>query len=70
MVGIYDAPDRDPRSRYISAAYMVVVPPDVTAQAGDDAAEVWWVPLNAPGNHLAFDHAEILGDAWRRTITH
>lgn len=68
LVDIYDAPDRDPRGRYITAAYVVTVPAGTTAQAGDDAAAVRWVPLDAPGD-LAFDHTQIVADAWRQTIT-
>lgn len=64
LVGVYDRPDRDPRGRYVTAAYVVTVPDDTTAQAGDDAAAVQWAPLKAPGE-LAFDHGEIVADAWR-----
>ena len=66
LVGIYDAPDRDPRGRYISAAYLAVVPAGTTAIAGDDAAAVRWVPIDSPGEDLAFDHATILADARRQ----
>lgn len=59
LVGVYDDPDRDPRGRYITVAYVVTVPEDTVAQAGDDAAAVRWVPLNGPGD-LAFDHSEIV----------
>lgn len=68
LVGIYDAPNRDPRGRYVTVAYLAVVPADTTATAGDDAAAVRWVPLDAPGNDLAFDHASILADARRQSI--
>ncbi|MFV8133241.1 NUDIX domain-containing protein [Streptomyces syringium] len=62
LVGVYDDPARDPRGRYISAAYTVTVPTDTSAQAGDDAAAVQWMPLDTPGT-LAFDHAQIIYDA-------
>jgi 8-oxo-dGTP diphosphatase len=65
---VYDRPDRDPRGRYVSVAYVVTVPADTVAQAGDDATAVQWVPLAAPGT-LAFDHAEILADARRHQLT-
>jgi 8-oxo-dGTP diphosphatase len=65
---VYDRPDRDPRGRYVSVAYVVRVPADTVAQAGDDATAVQWVPLAAPGD-LAFDHAEILADARRHLLT-
>ncbi|MFJ8982682.1 NUDIX domain-containing protein [Streptomyces sp. NPDC102282] len=65
---VYDRPDRDPRGRYVSVAYVVRVPEGTVAQAGDDATAVQWVPLAAPGT-LAFDHAEILDDARRHQLT-
>ncbi|MFF2331597.1 MULTISPECIES: NUDIX domain-containing protein [unclassified Streptomyces] len=64
---VYDRPDRDPRGRYVSVAYVVTVPADTVAQAGDDATAVQWVPLAEPGT-LAFDHAEILADARRHQL--
>ena len=71
LVGVYDAPDRDPRGRYVTAAYVASVPAGTTAQAGDDAAAVQWVPLDAVlADSLAFDHHSIVADAWRQPITH
>nr|WP_228183741.1 NUDIX domain-containing protein [Streptomyces anulatus] len=67
QVGVWDAPDRDPRGRYITAAYLVTVPDDTTARAGDDAAAVRWVPLDTPGT-LAFDHGQIVATARRQHI--
>ena len=66
LVGVYDRPDRDPRGRYVTAAYTVTVPAGTTARAGDDAAAVRWVPLAEPGD-LAFDHGQIVADARNRT---
>ncbi|MFJ2783621.1 MULTISPECIES: NUDIX domain-containing protein [unclassified Streptomyces] len=68
LVGLYDAPGRDPRGRFVSAAFMVTVPATTTARAGDDAAAVCWVPFDAPGL-LAFDHTDIVREAQRRTPT-
>ncbi|CAL9510744.1 NUDIX domain-containing protein [Streptomyces sp. enrichment culture] len=68
LVGVWDAPGRDPRGRYVTAAYMVVVPADTTAQAGDDAAEAVWLPFADPGP-LAFDHGAITYAAWRLRLT-
>ncbi|MFL0028492.1 NUDIX domain-containing protein [Streptomyces sp. NBUL23] len=65
---VYDRPDRDPRGRYVSVAYVVTVNEDTVAQAGDDATAVQWVPLAEPGP-LAFDHAEILADVRRHLLT-
>lgn len=66
LVGLYDAPGRDPRGRYVTAAYVVDVPEDTKAVAGDDAAAVRWVPLADLPGALAFDHGQILADARRR----
>ncbi|MFI1869710.1 NUDIX domain-containing protein [Streptomyces jumonjinensis] len=64
LVGIYDDPDRDPRGRYVSAAYAVTVPAGTEAQAGTDAAAVQWVPLaDIDAHSLAFDHGRIIRDA-------
>jgi 8-oxo-dGTP diphosphatase len=60
QLGVYDAPDRDPRGRYVTVAYTLIVDRTVPT-AGDDARAARWWPLNElPG--LAFDHADILGD--------
>lgn len=63
LIGVYDHPDRDPRGRYVSVAYKVTVPDETTAQAGDDAAAVHWIPLNDPNITLAFDHAQMVAVA-------
>ncbi|WP_432090898.1 NUDIX domain-containing protein [Streptomyces sp. NRRL F-5630] len=63
LIGVWDAPGRDPRGRYVTVAYLVTVPADTDARAGDDAAATRWVPLHNPGA-LAFDHNEIVTAAW------
>lgn len=74
LVSVNDGPDRDPRDRYVGVAYMATVPAGTTATAGDDAEDVCWVPLDAPGEglepgeELAFDHAQILRAAWRQRV--
>ncbi|MGW4802975.1 NUDIX domain-containing protein [Kitasatospora sp. NPDC004272] len=65
FIGLYDALDRDPRGRYVGAAYLAEVPASTQAVAGDDAAAVRWVPLDNLPEHLAFDHTQILADAAR-----
>jgi len=60
LVGVYSAPDRDPRGHFVTAVYHLT-PISGTARAGDDASEVEWVPLD----HLpkfAFDHGKIVQD--------
>ncbi|MEV5456555.1 NUDIX hydrolase [Streptomyces sp. NPDC052535] len=66
-VGVFDRPGRDPRGNCVSTAYLINVPEDTTARAGDDAAAVRWVPLAATGD-LAFDHDEIVHEA-RQKLT-
>lgn len=53
-------PGRDPRGWTVSVVYMArVFPQLLRPQAGDDAAEVNWFPLdNLPP--LAFDHLDVL----------
>ncbi|MEU9756065.1 NUDIX hydrolase [Streptomyces althioticus] len=65
LLGVYDAPGRDPRGRFVTEAYMVTVPAGTAARAGDDAAAVRWVPFGDPGD-MAFDHGKILRDAAQR----
>ncbi|MEY9944717.1 NUDIX domain-containing protein [Kitasatospora sp. GAS1066B] len=68
LIGLYGEPGRDPRGRYVSAAYLVEVPEITQALAGDDAAAVRWVPLTDLPEHLAFDHAQILAAARRHLL--
>ncbi|MEU5794883.1 NUDIX hydrolase [Streptomyces sp. NPDC047813] len=65
LIGVFDSPDRDPRGRYVTVAYLVTVPAGTTAHAGDDAAAVHWTPLNDT-DHLAFDHSTIVATARHR----
>ena len=59
LAGVFDAPDRDPRGRYVTVAYHLEVVSGTSIEAGDDAVDVAWWPLNALPP-LAFDHAEII----------
>lgn len=72
LVGIYSAPGRDPRGWTVSAAYAALLDEgmiDVTA--GDDAAQARWVEvvdgraLLPGGGQPAFDHAQIIMDAYK-----
>lgn len=70
-IGVYDAPGRDARGRYVSVAYGAVLPEMPAVVAGDDAAAAAWMPLRiavrkAGRGGFAFDHAAMLADAVRR----
>lgn len=60
LVGVYSDPNRDPRGHTVSIAYLCKAAKG-QAEAGDDAEDVWWWPLDDLPE-LAFDHARIIGD--------
>jgi 8-oxo-dGTP diphosphatase len=67
QLGTYGDPDRDPRMRVVSVAYLAMVPEPPTPTAGTDAAEAGWRPVRDPGaERLAFDHDRILEDGIER----
>ncbi|MFD7867340.1 NUDIX domain-containing protein [Streptomyces sp. NPDC059783] len=59
QIGVFDQPGRDPRGRYVTAAYHLTVIPGTPIKAGTDADAAQWWPLNALPP-LAFDHADII----------
>ncbi len=66
LVGVYAAPGRDPRGRYVTWAYLAIVPGLPSPTAGDDAADAAWAPVAetlATPAVLAFDHGRIIRDA-------
>lgn len=62
----YSDPARDPRQHNISMVF--TARGAGTLRAGDDAAAVSWLPLDALPSPLCFDHAQILED-YRKTVT-
>lgn len=59
----FSAPDRDPRERVISVAYLALLRADqVAPMAGSDAAAVQWFKVSEMPP-LAFDHVKIIDSA-------
>lgn len=57
----FGEPDRDPRMRVVSTAYLALSPVKPEPTPGTDAAGARWVSVeDALAGTLAFDHAEIL----------
>jgi 8-oxo-dGTP diphosphatase len=64
LVGVYSAPDRDPRGHVVSVAYTAKA--DLSQlRAGDDAARAE-VVREWRDCALAFDHRQIIADAYKR----
>jgi 8-oxo-dGTP diphosphatase len=72
QLGTYGQPDRDPRGRVVTVAYLALVPADGSEGsanepvAGSDAAAAAWHPVSDEAGRLAFDHARILADGVER----
>jgi 8-oxo-dGTP diphosphatase len=74
QLGSYGAPERDPRMRVVSVAYLALTPDPPTVFGGSDAASAEWAPvasfldasLPERPSLLAFDHQQILRDGVER----
>jgi 8-oxo-dGTP diphosphatase len=69
LVGVYDAPGRDPRGPYVSSVYVVQLPGQPIPKAADDAKDArWFTPAEVldPATPVAFDHRRIITDALAR----
>ena len=64
----YGAPDRDPRMRTVTVAYIALAADLPTPTAGTDAADARWQPVEdlLESGRLAFDHTGILRDGVER----
>lgn len=61
LLGVYSAPDRDPRGHTVSPVFLCRVVGGVL-RGGDDAADACWF-ADLAGIELAFDHRKVLADA-------
>lgn len=61
LLGVYSAPDRDPRRHTVGVIY-IAKPVGGELKAADDAAEAKWHDPAEPVE-LAFDHGQIYADA-------
>ena len=61
QLGAFGAPDRDPRMRVVSVAYLVFAPDLPAPVPGEGTRSVRWVPVSdVDGAELAFDHDLVL----------
>jgi 8-oxo-dGTP diphosphatase len=67
QLATYGDPERDPRMRVVSVAYLAMVPEPPSPTAGTDAAAAAWRPVrDLRAERLAFDHDRILEDGIER----
>lgn len=69
QLGTYGDPGRDPRARVVSVAYLGLLPDIDAPQAGSDASDARFWPVEAlreEGVRLAFDHDRVLADGIER----
>lgn len=65
----YGTPERDPRGRVVTVAYLALAPDLPVPVAGTDARAARWSPVSRVASgalRLAFDHARILADGVER----
>lgn len=62
LLGVYSAPDRDPRFHTMSVVFLAEAAPGAQPCAGDDAGDARFFPLHALPADIAFDHRKIIAD--------
>jgi len=67
QLAAYGDPDRDPRGRVVTVAYLAIAPDLPLPRAGSDARSARWAPVSEVRDSLAFDHPRILDDAIERS---
>jgi len=66
LFGVYNDPQRDARRHTASVVFIVDLPADVEPTAGDDATDVYRMPMADVQNHDFFiDHKTIINDFMR-----
>ena len=65
QLGAYGDPDRDPRNRTVSVAFLLELDREIEVEGGSDAADARWRSVEEllKRNELAFDHETIVRDA-------
>jgi 8-oxo-dGTP diphosphatase len=69
QLSTYADPDRDPRGRIVTVAFLAIAPDLPTPVAGTDATEAGWQPVEAllnAGGPTSFDHHQILIEGLER----